>query len=56
MTVSVEDNVISGSVNTALRDQESLILTLDTSEELFPRTDRTGRLFSRSVRRPLPSA
>ena len=42
MTVSVEDNVISGSVNTALRDQESLILTLDTSEELFPRTDRTG--------------
>lgn len=47
MTVSVEDNVISGSVNTALRDQESLILTLDTSEELFPRTDRTGRLFSK---------
>lgn len=45
MTVSVQDNVISGAVNTALRDQDSLILSMATSPELFPRTNEAGRIY-----------
>ena len=49
MTVSVKDGVITGSVDTALRDRENLTLTMKTDPELFPRTNEAGRLFSWSM-------
>lgn len=42
MTVAVAENVISGSVDVALRDRETLTLTMDTDPALFPRQGETG--------------
>lgn len=42
MTISIQDNVISGSVDVALRDRETLTLTMDTDPALFPRRGETG--------------
>lgn len=42
MTVSVTENVISGSVDVALRDRETLTMTMHTDPELFPRWGETG--------------
>ena len=44
MTVSVSGPEISGSVNTGLRDQDSLILTMKAPDDLFPRRYETGTL------------
>lgn len=44
MTVSVSGREISGSVNTGLRDQDSLILTMPASDDLFPRRYEAGTL------------
>lgn len=49
MSVQVEGNVITGSVETTLRDRENLTLTLETDPAVFPRTDAAGRLVSVST-------
>lgn len=45
MTIQVAENVISGSVDTPLRDQESLTLTMATDPALFPRTNAAGQFY-----------
>lgn len=49
MTIQVSGNVITGSLDTALRDQETLVLTLETDPAVFPRTHEGGRLVTWSM-------
>ena len=42
ITYSVSGTTISGSVNTQLKDSETLFLTLDAPEGMFPRTRAAG--------------
>lgn len=42
MTISMAENGISGSVDVALRDRETLTMTMDTDPALFPRRGETG--------------
>lgn len=45
MTIQVDGVTISGTVNTALRDRESLTFSIDTDPELFPRTNEAGNIY-----------
>lgn len=45
MTITIQDNVISGSLNTPLRDRDSLTLTMETDPELFPRVNAAGKFY-----------
>lgn len=45
MTVSVKDGVITGSVDTPLRDRERLTMTLATDPAMFPRVNEAGRFY-----------
>lgn len=44
LNISLQDNVISGTVSTELRDHENLILTMATDPEVFPRVGRMEKL------------
>ena len=46
MTVSISGPEIAGSVNTVLRDQDSLTLTMEASPDLFPRSYQVGKLYA----------
>lgn len=46
MTISVSGPEITGSINTVLRDQDSLILTMEASPALFPRSYEAGKLYA----------
>ena len=46
MTVSISGPEIAGSVNTVLRDQDSLTLTMEASPNLFPRSYQAGKLYA----------
>lgn len=45
MTLQVQENVISGSISTPLRDRDSLTLTMETDPSLFPRVNQAGRFY-----------
>lgn len=46
MTVSISGPELTGAVNTVLRDQDSLTLTMEASPALFPRSYEVGTLYT----------
>lgn len=46
MTISISGPELTGAVNTVLRDQDSLTLTMEASPALFPRSYEVGTLYT----------
>ncbi len=44
INITLDENTISGTVNTELRDHENLILTMVTDPQVFPRVGQTAKL------------